>query len=77
MRRYTYGFGKRFVDFVWDAVPWNDVLLKDLGLEGRRKKGSWFGVRWWREMFEPYTVADYRGLGREWLEKQKQKGKVG
>ncbi|CAK1359363.1 hypothetical protein CB0940_05583 [Cercospora beticola] len=75
MRRYTYGFGKRFVDFVWDAVPWNDVLLKDLGLEGRRKKGSWFGVRWWREMFEPYTVADYRGLGREWLEKQK--GKVG
>ncbi|KAF2211126.1 hypothetical protein CERZMDRAFT_44025 [Cercospora zeae-maydis SCOH1-5] len=66
MRRYTYGFGQRFVDFVWDAVPWNDVLLKDLGLEWRRKKGAW-----WREMFEPYTVADYRGLGQEWLEKQR------
>ncbi|KAM3421912.1 Dimethylaniline monooxygenase [N-oxide-forming] 2 [Cercospora zeina] len=74
LRRYTYGFGKRFVDFVWDAVPWNDVLLKDLGLEWKRKKGAWFGVRWWREMFEPYTVADYRWLGQEWLEKQR--GKV-
>ncbi|KAI5361406.1 hypothetical protein Slin14017_G081390 [Septoria linicola] len=74
-KRYTYGFGKRFVDFVWDAVPWNDVLLKDLGLEGARKRSGWFFTRWWREAFEPYTVADYRGIGEEWLAKQEGKEK--
>ncbi|KAF2169570.1 hypothetical protein M409DRAFT_19981 [Zasmidium cellare ATCC 36951] len=64
-RRHTYGWGQRFPDFMWDAVPWNDVLLGDLGLEGRRK-GSW-----WRETFEPYEHEDYRGLVAEWLAKRR------
>ncbi|KAK3067680.1 hypothetical protein LTR53_015307, partial [Teratosphaeriaceae sp. CCFEE 6253] len=65
MRRYPYGFGRRFQDFFADAVPWNDVLLKDLGLSGKRKGGSW-----WRECFEPYGMADYRGVAAEWLAKR-------
>ncbi|KAK4960228.1 hypothetical protein LTR10_003121 [Elasticomyces elasticus] len=66
LRRYPYGFGKRFQDFFFDAVPWNDVLLKDLGLSGKRKDGSWY-----RECFEPYKMDDYRGITAEWLAKQK------
>ncbi|KAK3614435.1 hypothetical protein LTR56_027259 [Elasticomyces elasticus] len=66
LKRYPYGFGRRFQDFFFDAVPWNDVLLKDLGLSGRRKGGSW-----WRECFEPYKMDDYRGITAEWLAKQK------
>lgn len=62
MRRYPYGFGRRFPDSVFDAVPWNDVLLRDLGLSGSRKGGSFY-----RECFEPYTMADYRGVTAEWL----------
>lgn len=65
-RRYTYGFGQRFPDFMWEAVPWNDVLMRDLGLDGCRKGGSW-----WREAFEPYRHEDYRGVVGEWLEKRR------
>ncbi|KAK5159333.1 hypothetical protein LTS14_002475 [Recurvomyces mirabilis] len=65
-RRAPWGFGRRFPDFVFDAVPWNDLLLKDLGLSGTRKGGSWY-----RECFEPYSVADYRGITAEWLAKNK------
>lgn len=70
-RRHTYGWGQRFPDFMWDAVPWNDVLMGDLGLEGTRKGGSW-----WREWFEPYDHEDYRGVTEEWLEKRRGEGKV-
>lgn len=65
-RRYPYGFGRRFPDFVFDAVPWFDVLLNDLGISVMRKGGSWH-----REMFEPYGVQDYRGITEEWLAKNK------
>ncbi|KAK0890921.1 hypothetical protein LTR02_014366 [Friedmanniomyces endolithicus] len=61
-RRYPYGFGRRFQDFFFDAIPWNDVLLRDLGMSGKRKGGSW-----WRECFEPYRMEDYRGITGEWL----------
>ncbi|KAK1815421.1 hypothetical protein LTR12_010218 [Friedmanniomyces endolithicus] len=65
-RRYPYGFGRRFQDFFFDAVPWNDVLLRDLGMSGKRKGGSW-----WRECFEPYRMEDYRGITGEWLSMKK------
>ncbi|KAK5137622.1 hypothetical protein LTR08_007917 [Meristemomyces frigidus] len=65
-RRYPYGFGRRFQDFFFDAIPWNDVLLRDLGLSGKRKGGSW-----WRECFEPYKMGDYRGIAEEWLGRRK------
>ena len=41
-------------------------MLRDLGLSGLRKGGSFY-----RELFEPYGMADYRGIAAEWLEKRK------
>lgn len=67
-RRYPYGFGARFPDFVFDAVPFNDLLLRDLGLSGLRK-GSLL-----REAFEPYGQGDYRGVTAEWLDKRRVRG---
>ena len=58
--RYPAGHGKRFPDFVFDAVPYVDGLMRDIGLRYRRK-GSW-----WREWFEPYGVGDYNELVDEW-----------
>jgi hypothetical protein len=58
--RYPAAFGKRHPDFVFDAVPYMDMLLKDLGLQHRRKQG------WWAEIFHPYGPEDYRGLVDEW-----------
>lgn len=58
--RYPVGFGLRFPDFVFDAIPYIDMLLKDLGLAFRRKRS------WWDELFQPYGPGDYRGLLDEW-----------
>lgn len=59
--RYPGGFGKRYPDFVFDAIPYIDLLLRDLGLPNHRKKGRL------AEIFEPYGLEDYRGLTEEWL----------
>jgi cation diffusion facilitator CzcD-associated flavoprotein CzcO len=58
--RYPAAFGKKFPDFVFDAVPYMDMLLRDLDLKHRRKNG------WWAEIFHPYGPEDYRGLVDEW-----------
>lgn len=55
VHRYPGGFGKRNPDFVFDALPYVDQLLADLGMDIGRKNG---GVKW----LEPYGVEDYRGL---------------
>jgi len=52
---------------VFDAVPFNDLLLHDMGMSGMRKGGSFY-----RELFEPYGMKDYRGITAEWLERRKQ-----
>ncbi|EEP82707.1 predicted protein [Uncinocarpus reesii 1704] len=59
--RYPYA-SPHHPDFVFDAVPYLDWLLRDLGLKVHRKK-SWFA-----EIFEPYGPADYQGLIEEWQE---------
>ncbi|KAL9597697.1 MAG: hypothetical protein Q9219_004954 [cf. Caloplaca sp. 3 TL-2023] len=66
--RYPAGHGKRFPDFAFDAIPYVDMLLQDLGLEWKRKwkRGGWGLGRWWREVFWPYGPADYVGLVDEW-----------
>jgi hypothetical protein len=55
------GFGAKFPDFVFDALPYIDLLLTDLGLPYRRKGGEL------REVFEAYGQGDYKGLVEEWL----------
>lgn len=57
--RYPAGYGDRYPDFVFDAVPYLDQLLKDLGLTVYRKKG------WLSEILEPYGPEDYRTLVEE------------
>jgi hypothetical protein len=66
--RYPYGHGRRFVDMVFETLPYCDVLLKDLGMQTRRKKG-WFS--WLREWIEPYGRDEYKGLTEEWMQKEK------
>ena len=58
--RYPAGYGSRYPDFVFDAVPYMDMLLKDMGLNWLRKTSRW------TEWFDPYGPGDYRGLVDEW-----------
>ncbi|KAI4726288.1 dimethylaniline monooxygenase (N-oxide forming) [Aureobasidium sp. EXF-10728] len=62
--RHPCGYGGRFPDFVFDAVPYLDMLLRDLGLEYRRKGG------WFKEVFEAYGPEDYAGIVEEWMGKK-------
>ena len=57
------GYGSRFPDFVYDGIPYMDLLLKDLGLRNKRK-GSFF-----QELFSPYLTSDYAGIVDEWRTK--------
>lgn len=49
-------------DFVFDAVPYMDLMMRDLGLQPNRKQG-------WKDVWQPYGPADYRGCVDEWVEK--------
>ncbi|KAF5645769.1 dimethylaniline monooxygenase [Fusarium sp. NRRL 25303] len=62
--RYPGGFGHSFPDFVFDAVPYLDLLLKDLGLPIYRKNGAF------AEMTDPYGPEDYTTVVDEWKAKQ-------
>lgn len=60
--RYPMGYGARFPDFVFDGLPYFDMMLQDLGLKNWRKGRSWFA-----ELFSgPYLAGDYRGMVDEW-----------
>ena len=64
--RYPMGYGAHFPDFIFDSIPYCDLLLRDLGLRSWRKGWSWFG-----ELFRgSYGQADYRGLVAEWMNSQ-------
>ncbi|MCJ1353720.1 MAG: hypothetical protein MMC33_003707 [Icmadophila ericetorum] len=58
--RYPAGFGAKYPDFVFDGIPYVDMLLTDLGLKHLRKGG------YLKELFEPYGPPDYTGLVDEW-----------
>ncbi|KAF1911840.1 dimethylaniline monooxygenase (N-oxide forming) [Ampelomyces quisqualis] len=60
--RYPCGYGDRLPDFVFDALPYVDMLLRDLGVKSHRKSGRL------ADMFEPYGPEDYKGLVSEWAE---------
>ncbi|KAK4225371.1 FAD/NAD(P)-binding domain-containing protein [Podospora fimiseda] len=65
--RYPGGHGARQPDFVFDAVPYLDLLLRDLGLNTHRKEEA----GWFTEVTDPYGAEDYKGLLVEWIENQK------
>ncbi|KAL4736099.1 hypothetical protein BDV11DRAFT_194690 [Aspergillus similis] len=52
--------GARNADFVFEVLPYLDMLLQDLGLKTARK-GSW-----WKNLFVPHQPRDYAGLVEEW-----------
>ena len=58
--RYPTSYGSAFPDFVFDAVPYLDMLLNDLNVEKHRKKGKMANI------FEPYGPEDYVDLVGEW-----------
>ncbi|KAK2741116.1 hypothetical protein FQN57_005717 [Myotisia sp. PD_48] len=58
--RYPGGLGKRNPDFIFDALPYVDLLLGDLGLNPYRKGG------FFADHFTPYKLSDYKGLVEEW-----------
>jgi hypothetical protein len=58
--RYPWGFSSWWPEFVYDAVPYADMLLSDLGLRRWRKSS------WKKEIFEGYTIHDYKGINAEW-----------
>ncbi|KAJ5203637.1 uncharacterized protein N7498_004516 [Penicillium cinerascens] len=62
--RYPGGFGHRNPDFVFDAIPYVDLMLRDLGLTTERKQGLL------AQCFHPYGTEDYQGLVEEWKAKQ-------
>ncbi|PBP19947.1 flavin-binding monooxygenase-like protein [Diplocarpon rosae] len=62
--RYPHGWGGQIPDFVFDSVPYVDLLLKDLGLQNRRKGG------WFEEITRPYSPEDYMGIVGEWIAKE-------
>lgn len=59
--RYPTDWGtSRPPSFIFDAVPYLDLLLHDLGLQSHRKGG------WWSEMWSPYDPRDYKTVNEEW-----------
>lgn len=79
--RYPWGFASRFPDFVFDAIPYFDMLLQDLGLDPQRKTTrqsfGWIdvvtlGVYGWmvngfKNNFYAYQRSDYAGLVDDWM----------
>ncbi|KAK3389146.1 hypothetical protein B0H63DRAFT_94822 [Podospora didyma] len=61
--RYPAGHGSQFPDFVFDALPYVDLLLRDLDLEVHRKNG------WLAEATSPYGPEDYKDLVAEFAAK--------
>lgn len=61
--RYPGGWGGKIPDFVFDALPYVDMLLTDLGINSRRKASRF------KEITEPYGPEDYVGVVGEWVQK--------
>ncbi|KAJ1326000.1 dimethylaniline monooxygenase (N-oxide forming) [Microdochium nivale] len=59
--RYPCGYGDSLPDFSFEALPYIDLLLNDVGVKNHRKATQI------SELLEPYKPKDYKGLGAEWL----------
>ncbi|RKK75148.1 hypothetical protein BFJ69_g7897 [Fusarium oxysporum] len=60
--RYPCGFSAWYPEFVYDTVPYADMLLRDLGVRSQRKRTAT------QEVFSGYTIQNYKGINREWAE---------
>lgn len=65
--RAAAGAGGRYADLVFDSLAYVDALLEDLQVNPKRKES------WWRDVFEPYKLGDYKGLVQEWLSARRPK----
>ncbi|KAH7028905.1 uncharacterized protein B0I36DRAFT_374603 [Microdochium trichocladiopsis] len=65
--RYPCGYGGSLPDFAFDALPYVDLLLNDLGVKNHRKTSQV------AELLEAYKPRDYKGLTGEWLALQGRK----
>ncbi|KAI1191954.1 hypothetical protein F5B17DRAFT_124083 [Nemania serpens] len=64
--RYPTDWGDKYPNFIFDVVPYFDLLQRDLGLNPHRKKG------WFAEMTDPYGPEDYQDIIDEWLKNNKE-----
>lgn len=55
--------GTRSPAFIFDAVPYLDLLQTDLGLNPHRKGSSW------SDIWSPYGPRDYQGVNEDWEKK--------
>ncbi|KAI2465468.1 hypothetical protein F4781DRAFT_435409 [Annulohypoxylon bovei var. microspora] len=62
--RYPVDWGDRAPNYIFDAMPYLDMLQRDLGLDPHRKKSKL------AEMFVPYGPEDYRNINQEWLQRR-------
>jgi hypothetical protein len=63
--RYPTDWGNKNPNFIFDAVPYLDLLQRDLGLNPHRKTG------WIAEITDPYGPEDYQDINDERLRKHK------
>lgn len=61
--RYPCGYGASIPDLAFDTQSYIDLLLKDCGINIRRKAG------FIANLFHPHEPQDYVGLVDEWIEK--------
>ena len=59
--RHPCGYGPAVPDMTFDSIVYADLLMNDLGLKVRRKRGPV-----WREWFEAYKPWDYAGVEEEY-----------
>ncbi|KAF4470453.1 flavin-binding monooxygenase [Fusarium albosuccineum] len=62
--RYPCGYGASLPDFVFEGLPYADLLLRDLGIKNHRKRGIF------EELTSPYSPKDFSGLIEEWNKNQ-------
>lgn len=61
--RYPCGYGASLPDFVFEGVPYIDMLLKDIGINNKRKSS------FIKELLSPYCPEDYDGVLDEYRQK--------
>ncbi|KAI1437290.1 hypothetical protein GGR50DRAFT_94321 [Xylaria sp. CBS 124048] len=65
--RYPTDWGNRHPSFIFDFVPYIDLLQRDLGLDPHRKLEKRSLTHYLTEIFKPYGPEDYQDITEEWL----------